>query len=202
MVYGTTPNGGTGDLGTIFSVSPSGTLTNLASFSGANGSGPGGSLTYNSTTNLFYGTTGQGGTNNLGTIFSVSPTGTLTNLASFNGTNGSYPGGSLTYDSTTNLFYGTTYGGTNNLGNIFSVSPSGTLTNLASFNGTNGSGPGGSLTLGSDGLFYGTTYAGGINDNGTIFSFDAGITAVPEPLNILGAGVAFGLGVLVKRRVK
>ena len=178
-------------------------IKNLASFDNFN---PSGSLTYYN--GLFYGTTTGGGVNNNGTIFSVSPTkSTITNLASFNGTNGAGPQGSLTYNSTTGLFYGTTSSGgdDNGDGTIFSVSPSGSLSNLASFDGSNGANPSESLTYNSTSrLFYGTTSSGGAYAHGTIFSFDAGINQIgaPEPLNILGAGMALSLGAFVKRKLK
>ena len=108
----------------------------------------------------------------------------ITNLASFNGRNGSKPSASLILDSD-GVFYGTTIiGGTKDKGTIFSFNPSSNvLTNLASFNDKNGRYPTASLTLGSNGLFYGTTKWGGIIGPegglgyGTIFSVDAGISS-------------------------
>ena len=60
--------------------------------------------------NLF-GTTSQGGTSGDGTVFEVAKgSGTITTLASFNGTNGANPYGGLIEDTSGNLF-GTTSGG-------------------------------------------------------------------------------------------
>ena len=173
LFYGTTYGGGPDGYGTIFSVSPSGTLSTIASFkNGTNGSHPNPDLTYDSSTDLFYDTTYNGGANGYGTIFSVSTDGKLSTVASFDGTNGALSNGSLTYDSKKDLFYGTT-GGANNDGTIFSVSPSGTLSNLATFNGSNGAYPYGSLTYdGNTGFFYGTTSGGGANGYGAIFLFN------------------------------
>jgi len=167
--YGTTEYGGTNGDGTVFQVTTNGVVTILASFNGTNGSHPLAALVQGSDGN-FYGTTVCGGTNeNNGTVFQMTPAGSLMTLVSFNGTNGSYPGG-LVQGSNGN-FYGTTIlGGANNLGTVFQVTPAGTLTTLVSFNGTvNGSGPFGALVQGTNGDFYGTTSAGGANGGGTIF---------------------------------
>jgi uncharacterized repeat protein (TIGR03803 family) len=174
LFYGTTVFGGSSDNGTIFSFNPtSNVLSSLASFNGSNGSFPFASLTLGNN-GLFYGTTIFGGSSNGGTIFSFNPTGNvISSLASFDGSNGSFPFASLTL-GTDGLFYGTTEGGgSSGNGTIFSFNPSGNvLSSLDSFNGSNGSFPRASLTLGNNGLFYGTTLFGGSSDNGTIFSFN------------------------------
>ena len=55
----------------------------------------------------FYGTTPYGGS--YGTVFKITPSGTLTTLHSFNLTDGSFPNGLI--QATDGNFYGTTYGG-------------------------------------------------------------------------------------------
>lgn len=110
-----------------------------------------------------YGTTLDGGTNgNFGTIFRITTDGALTTLASFDGTNGSYPQASLTLGNDGN-FYGTaSEGGTNGgYGTVFEVTTNGILTAIASFANTNGAIPLSSLALAQDGNFYGTTSQGG-----------------------------------------
>ncbi|HTB81860.1 MAG TPA: choice-of-anchor tandem repeat GloVer-containing protein [Opitutaceae bacterium] len=117
----------------------------------------------------FYGTTQNGGNNNDGIVFMVTPAGVLTTLVSFNGTNGSLPAAALLQGSDGN-FYGTTSrGGSSGNGTVFMITPAGVLTTLASFNGTNGSLPIAALVQGSDGNFYGTTNGGGSSDDGTVF---------------------------------
>ena len=202
VFYGTASSGGSKNKGTIFSFNPDGNiLSNLADFTGDNGSGPRTSLTLGSK-GVFYGTTFSGGSKNQGTIFSFNPDGNvITDLADFTGDNGNNPEAALTLGSN-GLFYGTTYsGGTTDRGIIFSFNPDGNvLTSLASFTGDNGSNPYASLTYDSKGLFYGTTFSGGPNDQGTIYSFDS--QAVPEPFTILGSVTTLGLGVSLKRRLK
>jgi len=121
--YGTTGYGGTGSLGTVFRISPSGPYTILYSFVGplTGPEFPNG-LVQGSDGN-FYGTTEEGGTNNYGTVFRISPSGTETNLHSFVGypTDGRYPYGGLVQGSDGN-FYGTTLsGGEGGNGTVFKL---------------------------------------------------------------------------------
>src|ERR1022692_3217407 len=58
------------------------TLTTLASFAGTNGYGPMAGLVQASDGN-FYGTTFHGGTEDVGTVFRITPGGTLTTLYNF-----------------------------------------------------------------------------------------------------------------------
>ncbi len=187
-LYGTTEGGGngpcdSGDLGNgcgiVFRISPSGSETNLHSFGNSpdDGQYPAG-LVRGSDGNI-YGTTGGGGTNNVGTVFRISSSGTYTILYSFGDspTDGNGPEGLVEgYDSN---FYGTTsQGGTNTscfngCGTVFRISPSGSYTSLYSFAGylnEDGGDPQAGLVQGSDGNFYGTTSQGGTNsDSGIIF---------------------------------
>ena len=79
--YGTTTLGGATDWGTVFKISPSGTLTLLYSFCSlpncADGAEPWAGLVQ-ATDGNFYGTTRYNGTNGGGTIFKITPSGTLT----------------------------------------------------------------------------------------------------------------------------
>ena len=64
--------------------------------------------------------------------------GTITTLATFNGSNGASPYGGVVEDSSGNLFGAAYSGGANNDGTVFEVAAgSGTITTLATFNGTN-----------------------------------------------------------------
>jgi uncharacterized repeat protein (TIGR03803 family) len=172
-LFGTTYNGGTGSLGTVFEwVKSSGTLSVLASFNGANGANPFGALVEDTSGNLF-GTTSAGGDNGLGTVFEwQNSTGNLSILASFNGANGANPFGALIEDSSGNLFGTASAGGGNNKGTVFEwVKSSGTLSVLASFNGANGASPAGKLVEDTSGNLFGTTSAGGSNGLGTVYEW-------------------------------
>jgi len=185
--YGTTEYGGTnGNNGTVFQMTPAGTLMTLVSFNGANGSHPVAALVQGSDGN-FYGTTEYGGTNgNNGTVFQITPAGTLTTLASFNKTAGSAPLAALVQGSDGILYGTTSIGGDlsvnlpSGFGTVFKVTPAGVLTTLVSFNGSKGGNPAGGLVLGANGNFYGTTSVGGnlgLNDSsgfGTVFTMTPG----------------------------
>jgi uncharacterized repeat protein (TIGR03803 family) len=170
-VYGITNAAGSGAGGTIYEISSGGSSINvLASFTSTSGYGPYGALVRDSNGNL-YGTTTSGGANSDGTVYELTSGGnTITPLASFNGTEGSQPRGSLLMDSGGNL-YGTTYaGGANGDGTAFElVNGTGTIAMLASFNGTTGNEPWDNLTMDSSGNLYGTTWSGGANSDGNIF---------------------------------
>ena len=128
----------------------------------------------------FYGTCQYGGatTNQnplssyvgYGSVFKMTPDGTISTLASFYGTNGMHPQAGLVEADDGN-FYGTTYDGGAypgtgifggpGAGTIFRITADGTLTTLFSFWPTNGANPATALTKGPDGVLYGTTRAGG-----------------------------------------
>lgn len=168
--YGTTRAGGTNNIGTIFRLSTGGTLTRLFSFNGTNGSLPDAGLTLGNDGN-FYGTTTSGGSFiSFGTVFRFTTNGTLTTLASFDGTNsGSSPDSPLLMDTNGNLYGTAPQGGPGFRGTVFRVTTNGALTVLFAFNSTNGSTPRDGLILANDGNFYGTLVAGGVSNAGTIF---------------------------------
>jgi uncharacterized repeat protein (TIGR03803 family) len=175
-LYGTTVYGGQGTCnagggftgcGTVFRITPSGTLTTLHSFDGSDGSFPYSAL-LETADGDFYGqtSTGSGGG---GTAFKMTPEGKLTTLNYF----GSYgPDGALIQGLDRN-FYGTTYGGggNTNAGTVFKMTPTGVVTTLHSFDGEDGQNPNTGLLQATDGNFYGTTFIGGMRYalDGTIF---------------------------------
>jgi uncharacterized repeat protein (TIGR03803 family) len=69
--YGTTYEGGDYGWGTVFNVTPGGTLTTLHSFDHSDGNYPDGGL-FQGTNGIFYGATSQGAPSNNGTIYSLT----------------------------------------------------------------------------------------------------------------------------------
>jgi uncharacterized repeat protein (TIGR03803 family) len=142
MLYGTAYDGGTTALnggagfGTVFRMSTAGAFTTLAQFNGvADGFYPLSGLVQGSDGN-FYGTTAAGGTGGSmggGTVFKMTPVGTLTTLVSFNGANGNSPQAPLIQASDGNFYGTTTYGGPNGGGTVFQVTTNGVLTTLVAF---------------------------------------------------------------------
>ena len=159
-LYGTTFYGGT-HTGTVYQILPTGALSTLYNFCSrdlgcTDGWGPQGNLLLGANGN-FYGTA-QGGDYSAGTIFEITPTGTLTNLYSFcalrNCADGEAPG-QLVQGNDGN-FYGTTSsGGRYNQGSFFKITPAGKLTTLSYFK-SSADYPNNGLVQASDGNFYGT----------------------------------------------
>jgi uncharacterized repeat protein (TIGR03803 family) len=182
--YGATSSGGSNDLGTIFKLTPQGTLTTLHQFSGhlgvADGSLPSLSL---ESGGLFYGTTLIGGTNNAGTVFTITPAGTLTTLHQFSGTNGIADGlgpVDLLLISASSFIGSTGIGGTNNAGTVYTITSAGTLTTIRQFSGTNGVADGlhPILSMANGANFIGTSFFLDTNNvtitTGTVFQITAG----------------------------
>jgi uncharacterized repeat protein (TIGR03803 family) len=179
-LYGTTSSGGANNDGTVFQITPSGTLTTLHSFDGTDGATPEAALVQATNGNL-YGITFHGGANpqfGAGTVFKITPSGTLTTLHSFCSesgcTDGVFPEAALVQATDANL-YGTTSGIEIGNGTVFKITPSGMLTTLYSFDGTDGSEPSAGLVQDTNGKFYGTTQNGGTDGDGTVFSLSVGL---------------------------
>ena len=197
-LYGTTAegggvvNGGPGLYGTVFELKLDGTLTSLYVFcvtgypTCPDGEFPVGQLVQ-AADGTFYGLTNQGGTGHFGTIFNMTPSGQLTTIHTFEGTDGGFPEGIM--QASNGAFYGSTefdgaygYGGT-----LFLLNSTGftTLYNFCSqTNCPDGAGPS-VLTQGTDGIFYGTTEVGGdlnycFGGCGTLFSLNDGLHAFVE----------------------
>jgi uncharacterized repeat protein (TIGR03803 family) len=169
--YGTSEHGGQTDdcmgCGTIFRLTPEGTLTVVHSFGFEDGRAPFAPLVQASNGDL-YGTTSLAGPDNFqptGSIFRFSPTtGAFAVLHQFSGPpDGSFPLATMIQASDGNLYGTTTQGGPNNWGTVYRVTPEGVYTQIAAF-GTDspefqGAYPEGPLLQASDGYLYGTTIA-------------------------------------------
>lgn len=190
--------------GTVFKITPGGTLTTLYTFCSqtncTDGARPEAGLVQGVDGN-FYGTTTNGGAttrknhscvaNDCGTVFKITPSGSLTTLYSFCHrisnricADGAAPAAGLNQGTDGN-FYGTTYAGGDSSvmessggGTVFSITAGGTLTTVYRFCAQmycpDGARPQAALVEGTDGNFYGTTLLGGaycFNQRcGTVFS--------------------------------
>jgi uncharacterized repeat protein (TIGR03803 family) len=190
--YGTTAGGGTSSNynilsqlyggGTVFRISPSGSEMILYSYGpDAYGLYPEAGLVEGSDGN-FYGTLYAGVNGGGGTVFQISPSGSLTIIYSFaipaDEDASTYAG--LVQGSDGNLYGTTTDGGSKEAGTAFRINPIpivldhtnfysyATLYSFGSFP-NDGSDPQAGLVQGSDGNFYGTTAFGGTNGWGTVF---------------------------------
>jgi len=189
-LYGTTVNGGSNNLGTVFKFAPANgawTPTVLYSFAGGSkncggvvdGSNPWADLIMDLAGNL-YGTTNQGGSNQFGTVFKLTftptpPKGGVWDFCTLHGfaggSDGGYPAAGLIFDA--GELYGTTTGSANS-GTVFNLAPSGgTWTSYNFFcpmSGSqsgcvNGRFPYAGLMMGGSGNLYGTTLNGGSSPN-------------------------------------
>jgi uncharacterized repeat protein (TIGR03803 family) len=189
--YGTTVQGGTDDLGTVFRVTPAGVLTKLHDFKG-NGTPTDGAYPYApmilaSDGNL-YGTTLEGGTFGTGVIYRLTHAGSLTIVHSIQGSVAGYPYAPV-YEHG-GFLYGTTYYGAN-LGCCGSVFRFNLSTNafqtLRVFSGApDAANPFSPLRVASDGNLYGLTIFGGTSNNGAIIKVVPGTGEVSVAQSFAG----------------
>ena len=223
ILYGTTYEGGstiqTGmPAGTIFSINTNGTGFNVIhTFDGfseveyPDGANPEGDLILAS--NVFYGTTAGGGSDQAGTVFSFETNDVIpTILHNFSGVIGLGPHSGLILSG--NTLYGTTSaGGNQEGGTIFSMSTGGsnylvlhnfTYPDMATGTNVDGAFPNADLMLYGNTL-YGTTYSGGSQSNGVVFAVNTdgssytvlhNFTAI-DPNNYTNADGAFSESSLV-----
>jgi len=177
-LYGTT-EGGDGP-GEVFQLTPSGILNVLHNFTRRDGAIPHGGLIFDAAGNL-YGTTHNGGASAAyGTVFQLTPSGTLNVLHSFTGgSDGAYPEAGLIADMAGNLYGTTASDGSGGQGTVFQLTPSGALNVLYSFTGgSDGGRPAADLIADAAGNLYGTTASGGAGTScpggcGTVFELAA-----------------------------
>lgn len=169
-LYGTTLDGGAAGqcgnfgCGTIFKITPTGTLTTLYTFcpqgncpfGGPDGANPNAALVQGAD-GSFYGTTSQGGSHDnnctfgCGTVFKLTSTGNFTPLHIFDG-DGINP--SQIMQAFDGNFYGVT------VSTLYKMTPGGALTTIHTFQISDGYAPVGLLQA-TDGNFYGMASQGG-----------------------------------------
>ena len=188
--WGMTASGGTNDIGTIYSITESGTFTTHYSMDRVVGSGPKSDMLLG-TNGKYYGVTEFGGSSGNGILFEYDPvTSDYVVLVEFNGTNGSRPLRGLTRGRNGRYYGMTVAGGTGGSGTLFEYNPAtNALLTRINFTGDSAGSNGGSPlsrlepnTTAS--VLYGTTQTGGANARGTVFSY-----AIPASG---GAGVMGG----------
>ncbi|MFZ0320243.1 MAG: choice-of-anchor tandem repeat GloVer-containing protein [Candidatus Sulfotelmatobacter sp.] len=182
-LYGTTTGGGAHSFGTVFELMPkaggwSEKLLHSFNDNEVDGLVPYTQLLIDSAGNL-YGTTNNGGPNNVGTVFELSPTTSgpwkETILYDFqnNEVDGTYPYGNLIFDSSGSLYGTTAGGGANFNGTVYELTPAKagkwTETILHNFNFTDGISPNAGVIFDASGNLYGTTLSGGAYGYGTVF---------------------------------
>jgi uncharacterized repeat protein (TIGR03803 family) len=174
--YGYTIYGGAADKGSLFRMTPDGTVAILHSFSGPPTDGALPSSLIHATDGSFYGTTSRGGPpsasnpHGYGTAFRMTSTGIVSILHEFTGAPGDGwgPGGLI--QATDGNFFGLTgEGGDRHVGTAFKMTPEGTVTTLHMFSDAPDAANPASLIQTPDGNFYGTTVSGGAWSKGTVF---------------------------------
>ena len=179
--YGTTKAGGAHQAGTIFKMTPTGTLTTLYSFCPTkncpDGKQPNAILVQGRDGN-FYGTALLGGAHMEGTVFQMTPGGVFKTLYSFCAQaycrDGSSPMDGLVRGTGGNLYGTTNQGGNFYHGVLFAITTAGRYTTVHDFCNErgcfDGASPQAAPIVGQDGNLYGAATAGGDKDNaGTVY---------------------------------
>jgi len=174
LYYGTARFGGENDAGTIFRLSEFGEFELIHSFDGnIEGKFPFAGLLKHSNGSL-YGTTIEGGNNDHGILFRITPEGSFEKLHDFFGFFDGRNPQAILIESVGGEIYGVnSEGGTFNNGTIFKYDPA-TL-NLSAIHhfqpSSDGAHPTAGLLAHSDGKLYGTTTEEGLL-NGTLYRYD------------------------------
>ncbi len=171
-LYGVTAFGGESGMGTVYKIASDGTFSTVYNFTGgADGGFLYGTVGIGKDGNL-YGSTVVGGANSQGTVFKLTPAGTLTTLYNFTGgaDGGSAKGDMLVIGD--KLYSTTSQGGDPNCacGVVYEVTPQGKEKVLHTFVSATGGDYSAGLIKGKHGALYGTTSSWGAHSNGTVFS--------------------------------
>jgi uncharacterized repeat protein (TIGR03803 family) len=173
-LYGTTRFLGSSGNGSVFKIATDGTgYKTLSSFKpGISGYQPF-TAPIQGVDGNFYGTTAYGLAGTTGSVYKMTPTGSLTTLHYFHKTDGFDP--TALMQGTDGNFYGTTQGGGTLNGGpsingvIFKMTAGGQFVWVHNFTGIDGQNPYGPIIQASDGNFYGTTKGGGSSGYGVVY---------------------------------
>jgi uncharacterized repeat protein (TIGR03803 family) len=188
-LYGTTYYGGTQvGWGTAYKITLHGLLTTLYAFCSqivgnncVDGNLPNGII--QAQNGDFYGTTQGGGTQNDGTVFKMTATGTLTTLYSFDGSKGRFPEAPL-FQATDRNLYGTAASGLpDKFGTLFVVDANASVIVIHRFDGSDGCCTSSALMQSTNGTLYGTTGGG---PQGSVFSLSVGLSMFVQTVTASG----------------
>ena len=192
--YGTTYTGGNIDQGTVFKMSPSGSMKTIYSFdyNGGylHGIQPAAGLVQGSD-GIFYGTTRYGGPVGLGdgVVFKMKPSGALTVLHGFDraaqSVNGYNPIAGVVLASDGNLYGTASSGGTNGVGVLYRITKKGEYAVLHDFDNAGGTYPDATPMQHTNGKIYGLTRGGGAQI-GVLYSLDAGLPPFVKLMTMQG----------------
>jgi uncharacterized repeat protein (TIGR03803 family) len=173
LLYGSAFSGGNNFGGVLYRLNDDGTGYGILRQFGTNqdGTSPAGMLIEGSDGAL-YGTTYTGGSNNLGTVFTIGKDGNgYSILHNFQGSlsaDGAHPPLSV-IEGTNGMLYGTT----ENAACVYKLNKDGSgFGILRNFNTLDGTYLEAALLQASDGVFYGTASLGGLSDSGTLFKIE------------------------------
>jgi uncharacterized repeat protein (TIGR03803 family) len=190
-LYTTSANGGANNNGTVFKVTPSGTVTVVSNL-GSPGDSPLGGVTLGTDGN-FYGTTEVNG-EGPGTAFKVTPAGVETGLHIFGNTGDGACPYAAPIEGADGNYYGTTTTvcGFGSQSTVYRLTSAGVLTTLHTF--TDGSNVTTPLVQGADGNFYGVSESGGTSNDGVIFKMSSsGVVTVLHNFTGTDGSAANGL---------
>jgi len=180
-LYAATAAGGTYGAGVVFMLTPAGKETVLYEFKGqsnGDGAGPHGHLTFDAKGNI-YGTTQNGGTNDTGTVYELSPksgggwTEKVIYTFSAAGADGADPSAGMTIAADGTMYSTTPDGGAFGAGTVFSLKKTSKGWKQTVIHSLNGSSDGGfpyeGLMMDSAGNLYGAAPTGGASGQGVIY---------------------------------
>jgi uncharacterized repeat protein (TIGR03803 family) len=189
-LYVTSDRGGAGNGGAVVELSPPApgatawTKRILYALPGDGGEYGGGALLIDAAGNL-YGVNGQGGTDNDGYVYELSPPARgrtvwkQTVLHNFDNADGAFPSAAMVEDGMGNLYGTTNGGGAHGFGVVFELSPpvkdekAWKETVIHSFDGVQGEIYASGVILGAGGALYATEERGGTHDAGVVYQFSA-----------------------------
>jgi uncharacterized repeat protein (TIGR03803 family) len=190
-LYGMTYDGGAYGKGVLFEFDPvSSTCLKRFDFENTiDGKDPYSSLMLASNGRI-YGTTINGGTNNMGVIFEYNPViDSYSKKIDFNGANNGRYAYSKPMQASNNKIYGMTLGGgSSGVGVLYEYDiTTNSCVKKVDFTGTNGSSPFGALIQATNGKLYGMTRSGGLNGIGVLIEYDPSSEILTKRLDFAGA---------------